>query len=467
MDGIYKNGALSLLTDMYQLTMAQSYWKLGRQDDFSVFHLFFRKTPFGGSYVVAAGLETAMQYMSAWRFTESDCAYLREVPGPNGKPIFEPGFVDYLAKTTLDGVTVHAIPEGDLAFPQEPLLRLEGPLVQCQLLETPLLTILGFQSLVATKSSRVCQAAQWKGVMDFGLRRAHGPDGGMSMSRGAYIGGCSATSNTLAGKVLGIPVRGTHSHAWVMSYDDELEAFEQYAETAPDNSILLVDTYDTLRGIERAIQVGHHLREKGHSLSGIRLDSGDLAELSSKAREMLDGAGFTEAKIVVSDDLDEYKIADMIRRGARIDVYGVGTRIATCYDQPALGCVYKLAAVDRGSGLRFAMKTSGANPNKASIPGRLHVQRFRNVEGSVVRDVLYDEDLGVSEQGGEELLQKVWDKGQPCSPVPLADIQARAKAAVLGLDEQYRAFKDGPKFPVVIEAKLAQRRDTMREEAMR
>ena len=345
MQSLYQDGALTLLTDLYQLTMAQSYWKRGRHEEYSVFHLFYRKPPFGGCYAMCAGLASAMEYMSAWRFSEEDCAYLRTVTGGTGERLFEDAFVEYLSSLTLEGVTLHAVPEGELVFPQEPLVRIDGPIVQCQLLETPLLALIGFQSLVATKASRVCQAAHLSAVIDFGLRRAHGPDGGATMSRAAFIGGCVATSNTLAGKLYGIPVRGTHSHAWVMSFEDEEDAFDAYASTAPANSILLVDTYDTIRGIEKAVRIGKKLASQGQTLTGIRLDSGDLAELSITARRMLDEAGLKDSHIIASDDLDEYRITDLRERGARIDAYGVGTRIATCYDQPALGCVYKVCFV--------------------------------------------------------------------------------------------------------------------------
>ena len=415
-DGMYAEGgaSLALLTDMYQITMAQGYWKLGKHTDYSVFHLYFRKPPFGGTYVVSAGLDTALEYLSRWGFSESDISYLRGLRTQAGGPVFEEGFLAYLATLKVN-VTIHGVPEGELVFPNEPMLRVEGPLLECQILETPLLTILGFQSLVATKTTRVCQAAAGTEVMDFGLRRAHGPDGGVSMSRAAFVGGCCGTSNMLAGKLFGIPVLGTHSHSWVMSFEDEEGSFDDFSLSAPDNTVCLVDTYDTLRGVEKAIRVGLRMKEKGQQLHGIRLDSGDLAELSIKAREMLDSAGLPAVRIVASDDLDEFRIEELLSRGARIDLWGVGTRIATCFDQPALGCVYKvcplmppaatgqnfvvssflfvtpidtnpliiclrfqLAAIDegKGGGLRYCMKAAGANPAKASIPGKLHVRRF-------------------------------------------------------------------------------------------
>eukprot|EP00754_Rhynchopus_humris_P025030 Rhum_TRINITY_DN14928_c4_g1::Rhum_TRINITY_DN14928_c4_g1_i1::g.128541::m.128541/K00763/pncB, NAPRT1; nicotinate phosphoribosyltransferase len=263
-DGLYADGgtSLALLTDMYQITMAQGYWKLGKHTDYSVFHLYYRKPPFGGTYVVSAGLDTALEYLSRWGFSESDISYLRGLRTQAGGPVFEEGFLAYLATLKVN-VTIHGVPEGELVFPNEPILRVEGPLLECQILETPLLTILGFQSLVATKTTRVCQAAAGTEVMDFGLRRAHGPDGGVSMSRAAFVGGCCGTSNMLAGKLFGIPVLGTHSHSWVMSFEDEEGSFDDFSLSAPDNTVCLVDTYDTLRGVEKAIRVGLRMKEKG------------------------------------------------------------------------------------------------------------------------------------------------------------------------------------------------------------
>eukprot|EP01064_Diplonema_japonicum_P012758 TRINITY_DN2012_c0_g1_i2.p1 TRINITY_DN2012_c0_g1~~TRINITY_DN2012_c0_g1_i2.p1 ORF type:complete len:391 (+),score=124.80 TRINITY_DN2012_c0_g1_i2:1885-3057(+) len=386
MEALYKNTSLSLLTDQYQITMGQGYWKQGKHNQPSVFQLYFRKNPFKGCYTINAGLETALEYLENWGLSESDVKYLKELE-EGGKRLFDAGYVDYLAGLKLD-VKVYGVKEGDAVFPNEPLVRLEGPLLQCQLLETPLLTIIGFQSLVATKAARVSLATTSGELLDFGLRRAQGPDGGVSMSRAAYIGGCRATSNVLAGKLFGIPVKGTHSHSWVMSFEEEEDAFEAYADVFPDSTVLLVDTYDTQRGLQKAVEVGLKLAAKGHRLGGIRLDSGDLAVLSAQARDLFDKAGLQDVKIIASDDLDEYKIQDLISRGARIDVWGVGTRLATCYDQPALGCVYKLASVDEGKGRRYVMKAAVSCPSKASIPGALKVRRYLNKDGAFEKDLV-------------------------------------------------------------------------------
>ena len=294
----------ALLTDLYQLTMAYGYWKTGRAEQPAVFHLFFRNNPFQGGYVVAAGLETVVEFLRRFQFSSDDLEYLATISGGDGRPIFDAGYLSYLQELTLS-LDIDAIPEGTIVFPNEPLLRVRGPILQCQLLESILLNIVNFQSLIATKASRVVRAAQGDDVLEFGLRRAQGMDGAMAASRAAYVGGCAATSNVLAGRQFGIPVRGTHAHSWVMSFESERDAFRAYAESMPNNCVFLVDTYDTLEGVRHAIEIGEDLKKRGHRLAGIRLDSGDLAALSIAARQMLDDAGFVDAKIVASNDLDE------------------------------------------------------------------------------------------------------------------------------------------------------------------
>lgn len=369
-----------LLTDLYQLTMAAAYWKCGRAEDEAVFHLFFRRTPFGGSYAIAAGLGDAVEWLRHYRFSAEDLAYLGSMQGRDGSPLFESAFLDYLGDLRLT-VDIDAMPEGTLAFAHEPLLRVRGPLVQGQLLETALLCILNYQTLVATKAARVCQATRGEPVLEFGLRRAQGPDGAMSASRAAFIGGCAATSNVLAGQRFGIPVRGTHAHSWVMSFESEREAFQAYARAMPHNSTFLVDTYDTLGGVREAIEAGRWLRERGHEMNGIRLDSGDLAELSIAARGLLDAAGFPNATIVASNDLDEHLIESLKQQGARISLWGVGTKLVTAYDQPALGGVYKLGAIHRADGGWDHKVKLSEQPVKISNPGVLQVRRFRDDQG--------------------------------------------------------------------------------------
>ncbi|MEA1950721.1 MAG: nicotinate phosphoribosyltransferase, partial [Planctomycetota bacterium] len=288
---------LSLLTDLYELTMANAYWKAGVQDRQGVFHLFFRSNPFRGGFTLAAGLELAMDFLENLRFDTADVDYLSSLEGNDGLKLFEQGFLDYLGKMTFR-CDVDGIPEGTVVFPHEPLVRVRGPLIEGQVIESMLLNAINFQTLIATKAARVAMAAQGEPVLEFGLRRAQGIDGALSASRAAYLGGCAATSNVLAGRLFGIPVRGTHAHSWVMCFGDELEAFRVYAQAIPNNCVFLVDTYDTLEGVRRATQVGRMLRDQGHEMVGIRLDSGDLAYLSIEARRILDEAGFPQAAIV-------------------------------------------------------------------------------------------------------------------------------------------------------------------------
>src|ERR1051325_1916397 len=312
-------GATALLTDLYQLTMSYGYWKSGRADQEAVFHLLFRKQPFNGGFTLACGLADAVQYLRRFRLAKSDLDYLKSLKGNDGKRLFEPAFLKYLGglKLRLD---VDAIPEGTVVFPQEPLVKVRGSILQAQLVETALLNLLNFQSLIATKAARVCLAAQVDPVIEFGLRRAQGIDGALTASRAAYIGGCRGTSNVLAGKVFGIPVKGTHAHSWVMSFENELDSFDAYANALPNNCIFLVDTYNTLKGVRHAIEAGKQLRRRGHKLAGIRLDSGDLAYLSIEARKMLDAAGFKHATIVASNDLNEHLNASLKQQGAAIDM---------------------------------------------------------------------------------------------------------------------------------------------------
>lgn len=393
LDNLY-GGSLALLTDLYQLTMACGYWKAGTADREAVFHMTFRRAPFGGGYAIASGIAPALSYLRALRFSHDDVAYLATLRDPSGAALFPSGFLDYLAAFRF-ACTIDAVPEGSVVFAHEPIVRVTGPIAHAQLVETALLTMTNFETLIATKASRVAQAARGAPVIEFGLRRAQGIDGGIAASRAAYIGGCAATSNVLAGKLFGIPVRGTHAHSWVMFYGDELAAFRAYADAMPGNCTLLVDTYDSLDGVRHAIAVGNELRARGHELAGIRLDSGDLAHLSILARRMLDDAGFPAARIVASNDLDEVVIGSLFEQGARIDTFGVGTRLVTAYDQPALGGIYKLGAVrDEHGAWRQAIKLS-EQPIKISNPGNLAVRRLRRA-GQLVADIIYDSETGLS-----------------------------------------------------------------------
>src|SRR5947209_6669699 len=334
----------ALTTDLYEVTMACGYWKAGVRDYEAAFHVTFRENPFGGEFTLACGLATAIEFLRGFHFDETEIDYLASQHGNDGKPLFDPGFLGYLRSLRLT-CDIDAVPEGTLVFPNEPLIRLCGPVIECQLFETALLTILNFQSLIATKAARVCLAAENDAVIEFGLRRAQGMDGGLSAARAAYIGGCAGTSNLQAGQRFGIPVSGTQAHSWIMFFETENEAFETYAKAMPNNCVFLVDTYNSLDGVRHAINVARQLRKNGHEIIGVRLDSGDCVALSIEARRMLDEAGFPKAKIVCSGDLDEFAITEMKKRGAKIDIWGVGTKLRTGQPDSALGGINNLAAV--------------------------------------------------------------------------------------------------------------------------
>lgn len=379
--------SLALLTDLYQLTMAYGYWKSKLADREAVFNLYFRKNPFGSGYAIACGLANVIDYLQNLSFTEDDLQYLETLTGNDNKRLFEDGFLNFLREFKWN-CDVDAVPEGTVIFANEPLLRVQGPIWQCQLVETLLLNIMNFQTLIATKAARVCHATGGEAVLEFGARRAQGIDGSLSASRAAYIGGCEATSNVLAGKLFDIPVKGTHAHSWVMLFDSEIESFKAYAKAMPNNCVFLVDTYNTLEGVKHAIQIGQWLRPLGHRLAGIRLDSGDLAYLSIEARKLLDEANFRDVPIVASNDLNENVIVSLKAQGARIAVWGVGTQLVTGGDQAALGGVYKLAAVrDENGQWQDRVKVSEQSI-KTSIPGAQQVRRFY-MDHNCVADAIY------------------------------------------------------------------------------
>jgi nicotinate phosphoribosyltransferase len=385
-----------LTTDLYEVTMACGYWKAGVSGYEAAFHVTFRENPFGGEFTVVCGLATVIDFLRGFHFDETDIDYLASLQGNDDQPLFDPGFLDYLCGLRLT-CDVDAMPEGTLVFPNEPLIRVCGPVIQCQLLETALLTILNFQSLIATKAARVCLAAGNDAIIEFGLRRAQGVDGGLSAARAAYVGGCAGTSNLQAGQRYRIPVSGTQAHSWIMFFESEQEAFETYAKAMPNNCVFLVDTYNSLDGVRRAIDVARELRKDGHEMIGVRLDSGDREALSIGARRMLDKAGFKNAKIVCSGDLDEFAIAKMKKRGAKIDVWGVGTKLTTGQPDAALGGIYKLAAVRKpGEAWRYRIKLSDES-GKTSYPGLLQVRRFCQPDGRFIADVIYETDHGIRE----------------------------------------------------------------------
>ena len=385
-------GNLTLLTDFYQLTMMQGYFKNKREEKV-VFDTFYRKNPSGNGFAICAGLEQVIDYIKGLHFDYDDISYLRSLK------IFDDDFLNYLAGFHFTG-DIYAVPEGTVVFPMEPLIKVIAPIMEAQLIETAILNIINHQSLIATKAARVCYAAKGEPVMEFGLRRAQGPDAGVYGARAAVIGGCIGTSNVLAAQKFDMPALGTHAHSWIMSFEDELTAFRKYAELYPNNTTLLVDTYDTLRsGVPHAIQVFKELKEAGKMpLSyGIRLDSGDLAYLSKKARVMLDKAGFEDATICASSDLDESLINSLKTQGATINVWGVGTNLITSKDCPSFGGVYKLAAIERDGVVTPKIKLS-ENTEKITNPGNKRLYRiYDKTSGKIKADLIALVDDVISE----------------------------------------------------------------------
>lgn len=444
---------LTMMTDLYQLTMMHGHFMRNAKEE-AVFDLFFREPTGNSSYAIVAGLEQAIEFIRDLEFTEEDIAYL------DGLHLFSQEFLEYLKDFSFTG-DLYAIPEGTPVFPGEPLIRVKAPIMQAQLVETALLTIVNHQTLIATKANRVCYAAGENGtVMEFGLRRAQGPDAGIYGARAAMIGGCVGTSNVLTGKMFDIPVLGTHGHSWVMSFDSELEAFRAYADTYPDACLLLVDTYDTIRqGIPNAITVFKELRAKGHEPLGIRIDSGDLAYLSKKARAMLDEAGFPNATITASSDLDEEVIFDLRAQGAKIDTWGVGTRLITSQNAPSLGGVYKLSALEKNGEMIPKIKLS-ENKGKITNPGYKKVLRiYDKAKHKALADLIcldeeqYDETkpltifdpvdtwkkLRLTNYTLRELLVPVFVRGKQVYHSPcLQDICAYAKQEMQTLWEEYK-----------------------------
>ncbi len=404
---------LTLLTDLYELTMMQGYFKHKDRNETVIFDAFYRNNPGGGGYAIAAGLEQVIQYIKELHFSKEDIDYL------SGLGIFREDFLAYLKDFTFTG-DIYAIPEGTVIFPREPLIKVIAPIMQAQLVETAILNILNHQSLIATKAARVCYAARGDGIMEFGLRRAQGPDAGIYGARAAVIGGCIGTSNVLCGQLFGIPVKGTHAHSWIMSFPDEYTAFKTYADMYPSACILLADTYDTLKsGVPNAIRVFREMREAGIPLTyyGIRLDSGDLAYLSKKARKMLDAAGFPDAVISASNDLDEYLIDSLKAQGAAITSWGVGTNLITSKDCPAFGGVYKLAAI-MGKDGRFIPKIKlSENTEKVTNPGNKTIYRiYEKDSGKVKADLI----CLVEEQFDENEPLLLFDPLEPWKKTKLA-----------------------------------------------
>ena len=387
MNNTYPDDSLTLHTDLYQINMMQTYWELGRADLHAVFECYFREMPFNHGYAVFAGLERLVNYLENLTFNDSDIAYLR------GLEVYPEGFLEYLQNFEFKA-TVRSAREGELVFANEPLIQVEGPLAHCQLVETALLNMVNFQTLIATKAARIKSVIGEDPLLEFGTRRAQELDAAVWGTRAAYIGGADATSNVRAGKIFGIPASGTHAHSLVQSYGNDYEAFMAYAKTHKD-CVFLVDTYDTLKsGVPSAIRVAKELGDK-INFQGVRIDSGDMAYISKRVREQLDAAGFTEAKIYASNDLDEATILNLKMQKAKIDVWGVGTKLITAYDQPALGAVFKLVSIEDDEGKMMDTIKLSSNAEKVTTPGKKQVWRItRNFDGKSEGDyvTLWDED---------------------------------------------------------------------------
>ncbi|MEK3684652.1 nicotinate phosphoribosyltransferase [Paenibacillus sp. FSL R10-2736] len=374
---------LALHTDKYQINMMYAHWVNGTHKRRAVFEAYFRKLPFGNGFAVFAGLERIAQYIAELRFTEDDIRYLSEQ-----EENYAPAFLEELLQFHFQG-SIHSMKEGALVFPDEPLIRVEGTIMEAQLVETAILNFMNYQTLIATKASRIKQVAPNDTLLEFGTRRAQEADAAVWGARAAYVGGFHATSNMLAGKMFGIPTKGTHAHSWVQSFPSEQEAFDAYARVMPDGVTLLVDTFDTLRsGVPNAINTAKKLEAQGKRMNGIRLDSGDLAYLSRKARQMLDEAGLQYVKIVASNDLDENTIMNLKSQGAAIDTWGVGTQLITASDQPSLGGVYKLVEIESPSGEMIPTIKISSNPEKVSTPGKKSVYRIIGQNGKALADYI-------------------------------------------------------------------------------
>ena len=467
-----------MLTDLYQLTMAQGYWESGQGETRACFHMYFRDYPFKGGFAIACGMAQLADLVDSFSFTEEDAAYLASLDAPGGGKLFKDEFIERLRSFKLD-VDIDAVPEGTVVFPHEPLVRVTGPIMDCQLIETALLNCVNFETLVATKAARVCLAAEAP-VAEFGLRRAQGAAGGVWASRAAVVGGCASTSNVLAGQLFGVPVSGTHAHSWVMSFPDELSAFRAYAAAFPNNCVLLVDTYDVEQGLRNAITVGLEMRERGERLSGVRIDSGDLSWLAKMARRMLDEAGLSDCGIVLSNDLDEFAIQSIRDEGAQVNSWGVGTKLACAYDQPTLGGVYKLSATcaPEDGVWRDRLKIS-ESAAKLTTPGVLDVRRYFHEDGRIAGDMIFDVNAGVGERETivdpaddirqkrlsgkrfETLLKPLARKGETVLGADLRDALAardRAQAGLATLDESQKRMLNPHTYPVGLEYGLFERR---------
>ncbi|MGB9740535.1 MAG: nicotinate phosphoribosyltransferase [Candidatus Bathyarchaeia archaeon] len=432
---------MSMLTDLYELTMCASYFD-NKRDELATFDLFIRRLPPNRSYLVFSGLEQALIYLKKMRFTSEHLEYLE-------RQGFKKDFLEYLKNFRFSG-EVWAVPEGTIVFPNEPLIRVTAPIIEAQIVESFLLNTVNLQTTLATKASRVVCAAGGRPVIEFGLRRTHGVDAGMKAARCSYIAGCSGTSNVLAGLRYGIPVFGTMAHSFILFFDREIEAFRAFAKTFPRTSTFLIDTFDDIKGAEKAAVVAKEMEKQGFRLNSVRIDSGDLVEISKKVRALLDENGLGYVKIFASGDLDEYKVEELLQKGAKIDAFGVGTRMSTSEDRPYVDVIYKLCEhVDKSGRIVPAMKLS---KGKLTLPGKKQVFRVKGEDGKFKKDVIALHDEKVE---GEPLLVKVMEKGEIVYDLPPLDkIRERAFENLSGLPEKYKKLKGAPTYPVELSPKL-------------
>ena len=470
------NNETGLINDLYQINMAFGYWKQGKKEQRAVFSMSFRENPFNGGYIVFSGLEPLVEMLNRFSFNNEDIQYLASLTDIHNNRIYPQEFLQFLSQFHIN-CSLHSVQEGTIVFPHEVVLRVEGTLIECQLLETLILNIINYSSLISTKASRIYKAAKGKPILEFGLRRSHGINGGLLATRAAYIGGCNATSNLLAGKIYDIPVRGTMSHSWVMSFENEELAFRSYAETFPHNCVFLVDTYDSLKGTKNAIKCATQLPDPQKQFLGVRIDSGDLNFISKKIRIMLDEANYTQAKIFASNNLDENIISSLHEQGAKIDVWAVGTNLITASGTSALNGVYKLSALWKDNCWQDTLKISD-DIHKNSIPGVLQIRRFYK-NSMPLADAIYDvnsppqdwyiihpinyyKQNKISLTSYQDLLVPVLQDGQQIySFSSIHDTQKKYIANINSFDESIRRFINPHSYPAGIEKNLYQRRENL------
>jgi len=441
---------MSMFTDLYELTMCASYFD-NKKFEPATFDLFIRRLPPNRSYFLFAGLEQVLLFLEKVRFTEEHINFLK-------KQGFKDDFLDYLRNFKFTG-EVWSIPEGAIAFPNEPLIRVTAPIIEAQLVETFILNTVNLQTTIATKASRVVSAAKGRPLIEFGLRREHGTNAGMKVARCSYMAGFSGTSNVLAGMKYGIPIFGTMAHSFVMLFEREIDSFRAFAKTFPDKPTLLIDTFDDVKGAEKAAMVAKELEEKGFRLGGVRLDSGDLVEISKKVRGLLDEKGLKYVRIFASGDLDEYRIEELLEKGAEIDAFGVGTRMGTSADRPYVDIIYKLCEkMNKKGEFSPIMKLS---KGKVTLPGRKQVFRFKDERGNFVKDIIALEDEKIN---GEPLLVKVMEKGKTVYGLPsLNEMRKIALESLSKLPEKYKKLKGAPRYPVELSGELKRLIKELRE----